>query len=113
MKGSYKMSFGLDHDIFGQWEMDEKKPKYQLQINNFDKRHLLKTIADQCLSGLSTKEEKILRMLLGFGLNNKYDYKEIAGQFGLSEIEVIQIANQGFYKFIVNYFANLEELRTH
>jgi len=107
------MSFGLDHDIFAQWELDEKKPNYIPQINNFDKNYLLKTTANQCLSSLSPKEEKIVRMFLGFGLHNKYDCKEIAKQFNISEVEVFQIANQGFYKFIRSYFSYLSELRTH
>ena len=107
------MSFGLDHDIFTQWELDEKKPNYMPHINNFDKRHLLKTTADQCLSDLPHKEEQILRMLLGYGLNNKYEFKEIAKQFNLSEIEVFHIANRSFYKFVMNYFSCLKELRTH
>jgi len=107
------MSFGLDHDIFAQWELDEKKPNYIPQINNFNKNYLLKTTANQCLSSLSPKEEKIVRMFLGFGLHNKYDYKEIAKQFNISEVEVFQIANQGFYKFIRSYFSYLSELRTH
>lgn len=112
-KEIYKMSLEFDHDFFTQWELDEKKPKYTTKINNFDKRYLLKTTANQCLSSLSYKEEKIIRMLLGFGLNNKYDCQEIAKQFNLSEIEVFQIANQGFYKFIRSYFSHLSELRTH
>ena len=107
------MNFGLDHDIFGQWELDEKKSKYVPSINNFVKYYLLKNTANQCLSNLSNKEEKIVRMFLGFGLHNKYDCKEIARQFNLSETEVFQIANQGFYKFIRSYFAYLSELRTH
>ena len=107
------MSFSYDHDIFEQMKMDEEKPKYFLQINNFDKSHVLKTTANQCLSDLPQKEERILRMLSGFGLHNQYDCKEIARQFNISEVEVIQIANQGFYKFVMGYFSYLKELRTH
>jgi len=107
------MNFGLDHDIFSQWELDEKKPSYAPSINNFDKCYLLKTTANQCLSSLPNKEEKIVRMFLGFGLHNKYDCNEIAKQFNLSEAEVFQIANQGFYKFVMNYFSQLKDLRTH
>ena len=81
------------------------------QINNFDKSHVLKTTANQCLSDLPQKEERILRMLSGFGLHNQYDCKEIARQFNISEVEVIQIANQGFYKFTMNYFSYLKELQ--
>ena len=44
------MSFSYDHDIFTQMKMDEEKPKYFLQINNFDKSHVLKIAANQCLS---------------------------------------------------------------
>ena len=112
-KEIYKMNFELDHDIFSQWELDEKKPKYIPPINNFDKCYLLKTTANQCLSSLSNKEEKILRMFLGFGLHNQYDCKEISKQFNLSEVEVLQIANQAFYKFTMSYFSHLKELRTH
>ena len=50
------------------------------KINNFDKSHVLKTTANQCLSNLPQKEERILRMLSGFGLHNQYDCKEIAKQ---------------------------------
>ena len=107
------MSFSYDHDIFEQMKMDEEKPKYFLQINNFDKSHVLKTVANQFLSDLPQKGERILRMLSGFGLHNQYDCKEIARQFNISEVEVIQIANQGFYKFTMNYFSYLKELRTH
>lgn len=112
-KEIYKMNFELDHDIFSQWELDEKKPNYIPPISNFDKCYLLKTTANQCLSSLSNKEEKILRMFLGFGLHNQYDCKEISNQFNLSEVEVLQIANQAFYKFAMNYFSHLKELKTH
>ena len=73
----------------------------------------MKTTANQCLSNLTQKEERILRMLSGFGLHNQYDCKEIAKQFNISEVEVIQIANQGFYRFTMSYFSYLNELRTH
>ena len=52
------MSFSYDHDIFAQMKMDEEKPKYFLQINNFDKSHVLKTTANQCLSSLPQKRGK-------------------------------------------------------
>ena len=107
------MSFSYDHEIFEQMKMDEEKPKYILQINNFDKSHVLKNAANQFLSNLPQKEERILRMLSGFGLHNQYDCKEIAKQFNISEVEVIQIANQGFYKFTMSYFSYLKELKTH
>tara|TARA_B100000902_G_scaffold205558_1_gene195970 strand:+ start:527 stop:856 length:330 start_codon:yes stop_codon:yes gene_type:complete len=109
------MSFSYDdyHDFFEQIKIDDKKPKYFLKINNFDKSHVLKNTANQCLSNLPQKEERILRMLSGFGLYNQYDCKEIAKQFKISEVEVIQIANQGFYKFTMNYFSSIKELRTH
>jgi len=49
-------------------------------------------LSDKNLATLNPREERIIRMLKGFGKNSKHSFKEVGLQFSISDKEVRSIA---------------------
>ena len=63
------------------------------------------------LQNLTAREERIIRMLYGYGLNHSFTVHEIAKQFDLPEPELRQQALTACRRFTKNYFLKLIEMR--
>ena len=97
------------HDFFTDIELQSKnKKKYKPNLSEYDRKITIRNYATYLLSKLSPREERVLRMLTGTGLNNSYNVNDIAQQLNISDFEVVTHANNGFRKFGVNYFKNIE-----
>tara|TARA_B100001059_G_C17601474_1_gene459772 strand:+ start:401 stop:721 length:321 start_codon:yes stop_codon:yes gene_type:complete len=97
------------HDFFTDIELQSKnKKKYKPNLSEYDRKITIRNYATYLLSKLSPREERVLRMLTGTGLNNSYNVNDIAQQLNISDFEVVTHANNGFRKFVVNYFKNIE-----
>ena len=97
------------HDFFTDIELQSKnKKKYKPNLSEYDRKITIRNYATYLLSKLSPREERVLRMLTGTGLNNSYNVNDIAQQLNISDFEVVTHANNGFRKFVFNYFKNIE-----
>ena len=97
------------YDFFTDLELQSKsKKKYKPKLSEYDRKITIRNYATYLLSKLSPREERVLRMLTGTGLNNSYNVNDIAQQLNISDFEVVTHANNGFRKFVVNYFKNIE-----
>ena len=63
------------------------------------------------LQNLTAREERIIRMLYGYGLNHSFKIHEIAKQFDLPEPELRQQALTACRRFTKNYFLKLIDMR--
>ena len=101
----------LDYDFFADIELQAKnKKKYNPKITNFDKKIILREFGSHLFSKLTVREERVLRMLTGTGLNNCYKINDIAQQLGISDFEVVIHSNNAFRKFVMNYFKYLKDV---
>ena len=97
------------HDFFTDIELQSKnKKKYKPNLSEYDRKITIRNFGTHLLSKLSPREERVLRMLTGLGLNNSYNVNDIAQQLNISDFEVVTHANNGFRKFVVYYFKNIE-----
>ena len=97
------------HDFFTDIELQSKnKKKYKPNLSEYDRKITIRNFGTHLLSKLSPREERVLRMLTGFCLNNSYNVNDIAQQLNISDFEVVTHANNGFRKFVVYYFKNIE-----
>ncbi len=70
----------------------------------------LHTIADEALRELSPREEKILRLRFGIGVNNEYTLEEISNQFGITKERIRQIEAKALQK--MRNFRKFDALKT-
>tara|TARA_B100000989_G_scaffold226800_1_gene173955 strand:- start:1750 stop:2070 length:321 start_codon:yes stop_codon:yes gene_type:complete len=97
------------HDFFADIELQSKnKKKYKPNLSEYDRKITIRNFGTHLLSKLSPREERVLRMLTGTGLNNSYNVNDIAQQLNISDFEVVTHANNGFRKFVVDYFKNIK-----
>lgn len=73
------------------------------------KKIVLRSFINSALSKISPREERIIRMLFGYGLNNSFKISEISKQFELQLNDGIHQANTAFRKFLKALFAELKK----
>ena len=73
------------------------------------KKVVLRSFINSALSKISPREERIIRMLFGYGLNNSFKISEISKQFELQLNDGIHQANTAFRKFLIALFAELKK----
>ena len=69
-----------------------------------DKISILRENTNEILNSLSAREERLIRMYYGYGLNYPMEVYEIAKQFDLSEVDIRQQLSTVFRKFLKRYF---------
>ena len=80
-------------------EPEEKDPTSQIY-----KTSLLRETANDIFKTLTAREERLMRMYFGFGLNHSFKVYEIARQFDLSEADIRQKLTTAFRRFLKGYF---------
>ena len=80
-------------------EPEEKDPTSQIY-----KTSLLRETTNDIFKTLTAREERLMRMYFGFGLNHSFKVYEIARQFDLSEADIRQQLTTAFRRFLKGYF---------
>ena len=80
-------------------ETEESDPTRQI-----DKTSLLRKTANDIFKTLTAREERLMRMYYGYGLNHSFKIYEIARQFDLSEADIRQHLTTAFRRFLKGYF---------
>ena len=80
-------------------EPEENDPNSQIY-----KTSLLRETANDIFKTLTAREERLMRMYFGYGLNHSFKVYEIARQFELSDADIRQQLSTAFRKFLKGYF---------
>ena len=80
-------------------QLEEKDPSCQV-----DKSSLLRETANDIFKTLTAREERLMRMYFGYGLNHSFKIYEIARQFELSDADIRQQLSTAFRRFLKGYF---------
>jgi len=80
-------------------EPEENDPNSQIY-----KTSLLRETANDIFKTLTAREERLMRMYYGYGLNHPFKIYEIARQFDLSEADIRQQLITAFRRFLKGYF---------
>lgn len=76
-------------------------------INQGDKIRILRENAHEIFKTLTAREERLMRMYFGFGLNHSFKVYEIARQFDLSENDIRKQLTTAFRRFLKGYFLQI------
>ena len=77
-------------------------------INQGDKIRILREITYKIFNTLTAREERLIRMYYGYGLNHSIEVYEMAKQFDLSEAIIRQQLSTAFRKFLKEYFIQVQ-----
>ena len=80
-------------------QLEEKDPTSQVNKNS-----ILREIANDIFKTLTAREERLMRMYFGYGLNHSFKVYEIARQFELSDADIRQQLSTAFRKFLKGFF---------
>ena len=73
-------------------------------ISQGDKIRILREKTITIFNTLTAREERLIRMYFGYGLNHSFKVYEMARQFDLSEADIKQQLSTAFKKFLKKYF---------
>ena len=76
-------------------------------ISQGDKISILREKTLTIFNTLTAREERLIRMYFGYGLNHSFKVYEIARQFDLSEADIRHQLSTAFRKFLKKYFFTL------
>ena len=80
-------------------EPEENDPTSQIY-----KTSLLRETTNDIFKILTAREERLMRMYFGFGLNHSFKIYEIARQFELPDADIRQQLTTAFKRFLKEYF---------
>ncbi len=80
-------------------QLEEKDPTSQVNKNS-----ILRETANDIFKTMTAREERLMRMYFGYGLNHSFKVYEIARQFDLSDADIRQQLTTAFRKFLKGYF---------
>jgi len=80
-------------------------------LSNFQAISVISIFTDDVLQNLTAREERIIRMLYGYGLNHRFKISEIAKQFDLPELEIREQVLTASRSFMKNYFLKLIDVK--
>ena len=80
-------------------EPEENDPTSQIY-----KTSLLRETTNDIFKILTAREERLMRMYFGFGLNHSFKIYEIARQFELPDADIRQQLTTAFRRFLKEYF---------
>ena len=83
-------------------QFEEKDP-----ISQLAKQRCLKETANDIFKTLTAREERLMRMYFGFGLNHSFKIYEIARQFDLSQADIRQQLTTAFRRFLNKLFMEM------
>ena len=83
------------------------KLKENDQNSQIEKNNILRETANNIFKTLTAREERLMRMYFGFGLNHSYKVHEIARQFDLSENDIRKQLTTAFRRFLKGYFLQI------
>ena len=73
-------------------------------ISQGDKIRILRENTLTIFNTLTAREERLIRMYFGYGLNHSFKVFEMARQFDLPEADIRQQLSTAFRKFLKKYF---------
>ena len=73
-------------------------------ISQGDKIRILREKTFTIFNTLTAREERLIRMYFGYGLNHSFKVYEMARQFDLSEADIRHQLSTAFRKFLKKYF---------
>jgi DNA-directed RNA polymerase sigma subunit (sigma70/sigma32) len=73
-------------------------------ISQGDKIRILREKTLTLFNTLTAREERLIRMYFGYGLNHSFKVYEMARQFDLSEADIRQQLTTAFRRFLKGYF---------
>ena len=73
-------------------------------ISQGDKIRILRENTLTIFNTLTAREERLIRMYFGYGLNHSFKVYEMARQFDLSEADIRHQLSTAFRKFLKKYF---------
>ena len=77
-------------------------------ISQGDKIRILREMTLTIFKTLTAREERLIRMYFGYGLNHSFKVFEMARQFDLSEADIRHQLSTAFRKFLKKYFILLK-----
>jgi len=77
-------------------------------ISQGDKIRILREKTITIFNTLTAREERLIRMYFGYGLNHSFKVYEMARQFDLSDAEIREQLSTAFKKFLKKYFLLLK-----
>ena len=77
-------------------------------ISQGDKIRILREKTITIFNTLTAREERLIRMYFGYGLNHSFKVYEMARQFDLSDDEIREQLSTAFKKFLKKYFLLLK-----
>ena len=80
------------------------KTKNNNPISREDKSRFSREITNKIFNTLTAREERLIRMYFGYGLNHSFKVYEMARQFDLPEANIRQQLSTAFRKFLKKYF---------
>lgn len=84
------------------------KTKKNNPIRKGYKIRILREITYKIFNTLTAREERLIRMYYGYGLNHSIEVYEMAKQFDLSEAIIRQQLSTAFRKFLKEYFIQVQ-----
>lgn len=73
-------------------------------ISQGDKIRILREKTHKIFNTLTAREERLIRMYFGYGLNHSFKVFEMARQFDLPEADIRNQLSTAFRKFLKKYF---------
>ena len=73
-------------------------------ISQGDKIRILREKTLTIFNTLTAREERLIRMYFGYGLNHSFKVYEMARQFNLSEADIRQQLSTAFRRFLKGFF---------
>ena len=73
-------------------------------ISQGDKIRILREKTLTIFNTLTAREERLIRMYFGYGLNHSFKVYEMARQFDLSEADIRQKLSTAFRRFLKGFF---------
>ena len=83
-------------------QFEEKDP-----ISQLAKQRCLRETVNDIFKTLTAREERLMRMYFGFGLNHSFKIYEIARQFDLSQADIRQQLTTAFRRFLNKLFMEM------
>ena len=80
------------------------KTKNNNPISREDKSRFSREITNKIFNTLTAREERLIRMYFGYGLNHSFKVYEMARQFDLPKANIRQQLSTAFRKFLKKYF---------
>ena len=105
-------SYELENEIKEMEKLFEELPFHESinktekndSISQGDKIRILREKTLIIFNSLTAREERLIRMYFGYGLNHSFKVYEMARQFDLPEANIRQQLSTAFRKFLKKYF---------